>query len=59
MQEFPTPPPCSLVTQVQRFFISLRDEAKVKMKCVCPEQDNKEKYASFQVPNDVSASIRQ
>jgi hypothetical protein len=51
--------PLSLVTQVKRFFMSLRDEAKVKMKCTCPEQDNKAKYGSFQVQNDVSASIRQ
>jgi hypothetical protein len=43
----------------QKVFMSLRDEAKVKMKCTCPEQDNKEKYGSFQVQNDVSASIRQ
>jgi hypothetical protein len=39
--------------------MSLGDEAKVKMKCTCPEQDNKAKYGSFQVQNDVSASIRQ
>jgi hypothetical protein len=39
--------------------MSVRDETKVNMKCTCPEQENKSKYGSFQVPNDVSASIIQ
>jgi hypothetical protein len=46
----------SSVTQVKRFFRSLRAKATVKMKCTCLDQDNKEKYGIFQVQINVSAS---